>query len=214
MNELLVGYARAEIFGLYVVPGHGGPAFPGDSSRPRLCWRPSRLTCSFTTGWGQSMGERSASLRTSGFVPPTIAAHQALPTSSRARRLSWCCRCSLTPPWRRIRPGEASTREGPISWGLAEQQLWPAKVLCRTAYASRRWRKTLALTSQPRLPFGSRDRGPVHRFNESDPRLRCSPRAGLWRARASATRRSSMRAAGCCVVTARTWGSSELAPRC
>ena len=46
--------------------------------------------------------------------------------------------------------------------------------------------------------------------HESGPRLRCSPRAGLWWARASATRRSATPSAGRCVVTARTRGSLGL----
>jgi hypothetical protein len=85
-------------------PRHGVPASPGASSRlPRL-WRPSRLTCSSTTGWGPTTGERSASPTTSGSAPPTTAAHHAPPTPNRVRRLPWCSRWSPTPPWRRTRP--------------------------------------------------------------------------------------------------------------
>ena len=59
--------SAAEVFGLYVVPEARGPASPGDSSRPRRLGRPSRLTCSSTTGWGPTTGERSASLKNFGF---------------------------------------------------------------------------------------------------------------------------------------------------
>jgi hypothetical protein len=42
-------------------------------TRPRQLWQSSRVTCSSTTEWAATTGERSASPRTSGSAPLTTA---------------------------------------------------------------------------------------------------------------------------------------------
>ena len=114
---------------------HGVPVSPGDSSRLRRHWRPSRLTCSSSTGWGPTTGVRSASRRTSGSAPPTTAAQHGAPTrTGRGDRHGAVAgaRCHISaepdPPQAshprrpsRLRPGQTTAGFGPrtsrtMSW--------------------------------------------------------------------------------------------------
>ena len=80
---------------------------PGNSSRRRRLWRPSRLTCSSITGWGPTTGERSVSPNNFGFRTTDYRRPSRASDLERVRRLLWCCRWSPMPPWRRTRPAES-----------------------------------------------------------------------------------------------------------